>query len=561
MLDPSVHSVSWMISPSFVSPFTVGFSPIRNLPAVDARVCNKTISKANRSESKAIISRVRMTAVTEHRSGSGSGSGSDVKGSNTEANYVSPLSTRYASSAMRAIFADVSRARLWRKLWATLARAEHELGLEVTLEQVEALEDAPDVDMSLALKHEREVRHDVMAHVRAFGEQVPIARGIIHLGATSCFVTDNADVLAMHDALNVIIPAVWGVVRNLGQFAREHSSVATLAFTHLQPAQPTTVGKRACLWLQDFLFDAYTLERARDELRLRGVKGTTGTQASFLSLFDGDHEKVRQLERRVVSILGFEGRTWAVTGQTYPRKQDFAVMAALAGIGQSAAKMANDIRLLQFMKEVEEPFEKSQIGSSAMPYKRNPMRSERICALARFLQTLMLNPAETASTQWLERTLDDSANRRLAMSEAFLTADAILQLSLNVSSNLVVYPDVVRKHLLAELPFMATENVLMSAVKAGGDRQTLHEALRVHAMAAGKRVKESGAENDLLDRIRDDPLFKQVKHSLDDIMTNPDNFVGRAPQQVIDFLNEEVEPALSSRKQLIDKAGKGDVRV
>lgn len=538
--------------------FTSAFTPAvaagdRRKNISFARAASKINPILSTPSFRATDQRAHMTAPVH--------SSSTLGGEPADANYVSPLSIRYASSAMRTLFADVTRARLWRKLWAALARAEHELGLEVSLEQVEALENAPDVDMSLALKHEREVRHDVMGHVRAFGEQVPIARGIIHLGATSCFVTDNADVLVMHAALDVVIPAVWGVIKNLAGFARQHAELATLAFTHLQPAQPTTVGKRACLWLQDFLYDAYTLERVRDQLRLRGVKGTTGTQASFLALFDGDHSKVRELERRVVRALGFEGGTWPVTGQTYTRKQDFTVLAALAGVGQSAAKMANDIRLLQFMKEVEEPFEKTQIGSSAMPYKRNPMRSERICALARFLQTLLLNPAETASTQWLERTLDDSANRRLAMSEAFLTTDAILQLCLNVSSGLVVYPHVVRKHLLAELPFMATEGVLMSAVKAGGDRQMLHEALRQHAMAAGKAVKESGADNDLIQRIHSDPLFKDVNDSLNDIMTNPSNFVGRAPQQVIEFLGEDVEPALASRSQLIEGAGQGDVRV
>lgn len=474
-------------------------------------------------------------------------------------NYVSPLSTRYASAAMRETFADVTRFRLWRKLWLALAEAEHELGLEVSAEQVAALRDAPDVDLELAGQYERSLRHDVMAHVHALGDQVPLARPIVHLGATSCFVTDNSEVLQMRAALDVLIPQIWGCVQNLANFADEYKDMATLAYTHYQPAQPTTVGKRACLWLQDLMYDAERLEQVRRDLKLRGVKGTTGTQASFLSLFDGDHSKVQQLERKVTEKAGFSS-SWPVTGQTYTRKQDFTVLTTLAGIGQSAAKMANDIRLLQHMKEIEEPFAKNQIGSSAMAYKRNPMRCERINALARFLQSLLLNPAETASTQWLERSLDDSANRRLANSEAFLTADAILQLVLNVTSGLVVYPKVIAKRLEGELPFMATETILMAATRAGGDRQELHEAIRLHSLAAGARVKEEGLHNDMLERIAEDPLFQSIHDQLD-ALCNPSKFIGRAPQQVAEFLAEHVRPALEERKGLLGEDNTGDVRI
>lgn len=474
-------------------------------------------------------------------------------------NYVSPLSTRYASAPMRENFADITRFRIWRALWTALAAAEHELGLEVTAEQVEALQNAPDVDIALAQQYEAKLRHDVMSHVHALGDQVPLARSVIHLGATSCFVTDNSEVIQMRQAFDILIPALWGCVKNLAEFAFEYRHVATLGYTHFQPAQPTTIGKRACLWLQDFMYDAVQLEQVRDSLWMRGVKGTTGTQASFLSLFDGDHEKVKQLEHIITKKMNFE-RSWPVTGQTYTRKQDFVALAALAGIGQSAAKMANDIRLLQHMKEVEEPFGKHQIGSSAMAYKRNPMRCERINALARFLQTLLLNPAETASTQWLERSLDDSANRRLAVSEAYLTADAILQLVLNVSSGLVVHPKVVEKHLLEELPFMATETILMAATRAGGDRQELHEAIRVHSVAAGVRIKDEGLNNDMLDRIRKDRLFESVHDQLDELCDSS-KFVGRAPEQVEEFLAEHVKPALKERAHILTSSNTGDVRI
>lgn len=460
---------------------------------------------------------------------------------------------------MRAVFADITRFRLWRKLWLALASAEHQLGLQVSAAQVAALRDAPDVDLPLAEAYERELRHDVMAHVHALGDQVPLARPIIHLGATSCFVTDNSEVLQMRAALDVLIPQVWGCVRNLAKFADEYKDLATLGYTHFQPAQPTTVGKRACLWLQDFLYDALNLERVRDEMRLRGVKGTTGTQASFLSLFDGDHGKVKELERLITEKVGFK-ESWPVTGQTYTRKQDFTVVTALAGVGQSAGKMANDIRLLQHMKEVEEPFAKKQIGSSAMAYKRNPMRCERINALGRFLNGLVMNPAETAATQWLERSLDDSANRRLANSEAFLSADAIVQLVLNVSSGLVVYPKVIGKHMEEEVPFMATESILMAGTRAGGDRQELHEALRKHSMAAGARVKEQGLDNDMLRRIREDAAFEGVHGQLDELC-DARLFVGRAPQQVQEFLDEHVRPELDKRRDVLDGPSHGEVRI
>lgn len=476
-----------------------------------------------------------------------------------ELTYVSPLGTRYASAGMRANFAEKTRFRWWRKLWIVLAEVEQELGVEISDAQIEALRAAPDIDLALAASYERKLRHDVMAHVHTFGDQAPAARGIIHLGATSCFVTDNADTLIIRDALDILLPTLWRCVARLAGFAEEQKHVATLAYTHLQPAQPTTVGKRACLWLQDLLDDAHTLEATRDALRLRGAKGTTGTQASFLALLDGDHSRVRALDERVVARMGFK-RGWAVSGQTYPRKQDFTVLAALAGVGQSAAKMANDLRILQHLKEVEEPFAKHQIGSSAMAYKRNPMRSERISALSRYLQTLLMNPAETACTQWLERTLDDSANRRLSIPAAFLTTDAILQLVLNVTSGLVVYPKVIARHLQEELPFMATENILMAATRKGGDRQRLHEAIRVHSIAAGARVKEEGAPNDLLKRIANDHLFESIKPDLEELC-DPANFVGRAPEQVEEFLSELVNPELEKRAAMLQGDVNGDVRV
>ncbi len=473
--------------------------------------------------------------------------------------YSSPLASRYASEAMRRNLSDRTRIRHWRRLWLVLAQCEQELGVPITQAQVDAIAaHQDDIDFEAAAAHERRLRHDVMAHVAALGDVAPEARPILHLGATSCFVTDNSELLQMRDGLQILLPPLLASIDALARFARRHRDLPTLAYTHLQPAQPTTVGKRACLWVQDLVDDAERLIAVGDGLRFRGVKGTTGTQASFLQLLGGDHARVKRLDAMVTERMGF-ARAFAVTGQTYPRKQDFTVLAALASLGQSAAKLGNDLRLLAHLKEVEEPFEPDQVGSSAMPYKRNPMRSERICGLARFLQSLLLNPAETASTQWFERTLDDSANRRLAISEAFLAADAILQLVLNVSSGLVVHPRVIERHLQAELPFMATESILMAAVAAGGDRQALHERIRRHSLAAGARVKDEGLDNDLLVRLAEDPAFASVKPRLRELC-DPRAFVGRAPQQVDEFLAAEVDPLLARHQGLL--AGvTSDVRV
>lgn len=473
--------------------------------------------------------------------------------------WSSPLASRYASEAMRRNFSDATRHRHWRRLWLTLAECEKELGLSISDGQIASLrEHQDDIDYELAGSYERKLRHDVMAHVHALGDQAPEARPIIHLGATSCFVTDNSELMQMRDGLDVLRPMLLATIASLAKFAREHRDLPTLGYTHFQPAQPTTVGKRACLWIQDLVEDAHALKTVRDELRFRGVKGTTGTQASYLALFDGDHEAVRKLDAMVTERMGFD-RCWAVTGQTYTRKADFTVMSALAGLGQSAAKMGNDLRLLAHLKEVEEPYESGQIGSSAMPYKRNPMRSERVCALARFIQGLLLNPAETASTQWFERTLDDSANRRLAVSQAFLAADAVLQLLLNISSGLLVFPKVIERHLAAELPFMASETILMEAVRRGGDRQNLHEAIRKHSVAAGALVKVEGLDNDMLDRLRDDALFASVHEDLEELC-DPTRFVGRAAQQVDEFLEAEVDPLLAGEEASFS-ALTGDVRV
>ena len=473
--------------------------------------------------------------------------------------YRSPLAGRYASEAMRRNFSDARRIQLWRRLWLELARCEKELGLSITQEQVDAIAaHQADIDWDAAARHEARLRHDVMAHVHTLGDAAPEARPILHLGATSCFVTDNSELIQMRDGLDLLLPALLAAIEALGRFAHAYRDLATLAYTHFQPAQPTTVGKRACLWVQDLLVDWQLLSAARHQLPFRGVKGTTGTQASYLELFGGDHEKVKRLDRMVTEAMGFR-RSWSVTGQTYPRKADYLVLSALAGVGQSAAKLANDLRLLAHLKEVEEPFEAGQVGSSAMPYKRNPMRSERIVALARFLQTLVLNPAETASNQWLERTLDDSANRRLAISEAFLATDAILQLVLNVSKALVVHPQVIKKHLEAELPFMASETILMAAVAAGGDRQTLHESIRSHSLAAGARVKDQGLDNDLLARLAADPLFAAVRPQLR-TLCDPARFVGRAPQQVEEFLESEVAPLILQHQAAI-AAQRDEVKV
>ncbi|QDU64073.1 Adenylosuccinate lyase [Planctomycetes bacterium Pan216] len=458
-----------------------------------------------------------------------------------ETRYVNPLISRYASRSMAELWGNQRRFSTWRQLWIVLAQAERDLGLDITEQQIAQMQATREsIDFDAAKDYERRFRHDVMAHVHAFGDVAPSARGIIHLGATSCFVTDNAELLLIRDGLGLIEQHLRGVMGNLARFAREQRDQVTLGFTHLQPAQPTTVGKRACLWLHDFLLDFEELRHRLATLRLRGVKGTTGTQASFLALFDGDHEKVRQLDRMVAQRLGFD-EVYPVTGQTYSRKIDSHVLDLLSGIAQSAHKCATDLRILAHRKEIEEPFEKEQIGSSAMAYKRNPMRSERICGLARFVMSLTSNAAQTHATQWLERTLDDSANRRLTIPQAFLGVDALLRLMINVSNGLVVYPKVIGRSLSEELPFMATEAILMAAVREGGDRQELHERIRLHSQAAASRVKTQGEPNDLLDRLRGDEAFGNVdwKQVLD-----PKLFVGRAPEQVDEFLDEVVMPML-----------------
>lgn len=472
--------------------------------------------------------------------------------------YSNPLIKRYASKEMSQNFSDEKRFRLWRKLWVALAESEMELGLNVTAEQVEELKKYQnDINFELAEQYEREVRHDVMAHVKAYGAQAKTAMPIIHLGATSCFVDCNSELIIMHDALAIVKKKLVNVMEKLKNFALKYKDVPTLGFTHLQPAQLTTVGKRATLWLQDLEMDYENLTHAKRNLRLRGVKGTTGTQASFLELFDGDEEKVKELERRVVQKMGYD-KVYGVTGQTYPRKLDYNILCVLSQVAQSAYKFSNDIRLLQSMKEVEEPFAKQQIGSSAMAYKRNPMRCERIGGLARYVISLPTNSAFTASTQWMERTLDDSANRRIVNAQAFLSVDAILNIYMNVADNLVVYPNVIAKHVRAELPFMATENVMMECVKAGGNRQELHERLRVLSMEAGKRVKEDGAENDLIERIRGDALFAAVWDKLDDILS-PKNFIGRAPSQTVAFIETEIDPILQKHAEWLGE--EGDVRL
>lgn len=453
--------------------------------------------------------------------------------------YENPLITRYASREMARLWSTHNRTTLWRKLWVVLAECERELGLPISTQQIEELKayvDKPNLDAAAA--HERRLRHDVMAHIHAYGEQAPGARAIIHWGATSCFVTDNADLMLMRDALQMIARRLGHVVIALGEFARKYRDLPCLAFTHLQAAQPTTIGKRACLWAYDLVLDLHEIEHRLEVLKARSVKGTTGTQASFLQLFNGDHAKVRQLEQMVSQRLGFSG-SYAVTGQTYPRKIDSQVVDALSGVGQSLHKIATDIRLLSHRKEVDEPFEAEQIGSSAMPYKRNPMRSERICSLARFVISLQTSTAATASVQWLERTLDDSANRRLVLPQSFLGIDACLVLMHNVAQGMDVYEATITKNLLEELPFMATENILMAAVAGGADRQEVHELIRTHSVAAGKRVKLEGASNDLMSRLAADAHFKGI--DLDKLL-DPAAHVGRAPQQVDEFLTEVVEP-------------------
>ena len=472
--------------------------------------------------------------------------------------YSNPLTTRYASKEMQQAFSDEKRFKLWRKLWIALAEAEMELGLNVTQEQVDELKTyAEDIDYELAAKFEKEVRHDVMAHVKAYGAYAKTAMPIIHLGATSCFVDCNAEAIMMDEALDVLLKKLVNVMAMLKKFALQYKDVATLGFTHLQPAQLTTVGKRATLWLQDLEMDYYNLLHAKDCIKLRGVKGTTGTQASFLELFNGDEEKVKELQKRVVAKMGYD-KVFGVTGQTYPRKLDYNILCVLSQIAQSAYKFSNDIRILQNMKEIEEPFGKNQIGSSAMAYKRNPMRCERIGGLARYMLSLPMNSAITASTQWFERTLDDSSNRRIVNAQAFLTVDAILNIYMNVAENLVVYEKVIDKHVRAELPFMATENIMMACVKAGGNRQDLHERIRVLSMEAGRNVKVEGGENNLLELIKQDEMFAPVWDKLDEILDSK-NFIGRAPSQTVEFIQEEIDPILEKHADLLGE--KGDVRI
>ena len=472
--------------------------------------------------------------------------------------YQNPLGTRYASREMQENFGDEKRFRLWRKLWIALAESEMELGLPVTKAQVDELKaHACDIDYERAEMYERQVRHDVMAHVKTYGDAAPTAAPIIHLGATSCFVDCNSEVIIIKDGLDIILRKLVNVMDKLKRFALKYKDVPTLGFTHLQPAQLTTVGKRATLWLQDLMMDYENLMGLYEHVRLRGVKGTTGTQASFMELFNGDENLVKELERRVVDKLGYD-KVYGVTGQTYPRKVDYNVLCVLSQIAQSAYKFSNDVRILQNMKEVEEPFEKSQIGSSAMAYKRNPMRCERMGSLARYMLSLPMNSAVTASTQWFERSLDDSANRRIVNAQAFLTVDAILNIYMNVAENLVVYEKVIAKHIAAELPFMATENIMMECVKAGGNRQELHEKIRVLSMQAGANVKVEGRENNLLDLIKADDDFKAVHDRLDEIL-DAKKFIGRAPGQTEEFIANEIDPILERHKALLGESG--DVRV
>ena len=464
--------------------------------------------------------------------------------------YVSPLSERYASKEMQYIFSPDKKFKTWRKLWIALAETEKELGLNITDEQIEELKaHAEDINYDVAKEREKVVRHDVMSHVYAYGVQCPKAKGIIHLGATSCYVGDNTDVIVMAEALKLVRKKLINVIAELAKFADTYKEQPTLAFTHFQPAQPTTVGKRATLWMQEFCLDLEDLDYVLGSMKLLGSKGTTGTQASFLELFDGDQETIDKIDPMIAKKMGFK-ECYPVSGQTYSRKVDTRVINVLAGIAASAHKFSNDIRLLQHLKEVEEPFEKTQIGSSAMAYKRNPMRSERIASLSRYVMVDALNPAITSATQWFERTLDDSANKRLSVPEGFLAIDGILDLCLNVVDGLVVYPKVIEKHMMAELPFMATENIMMDAVKAGGDRQELHERIRVLSMEAGKHVKEEGKENNLLELIAADPAFNMTLEELQKSM-EPSRYVGRAPRQVDNFLKNVVNPILEENKELL----------
>lgn len=465
--------------------------------------------------------------------------------------YENPLISRYASKEMMELFSAQRKFSTWRKLWIALAEAEQELGLPITDEQLDEMRaHIDDIDFKRAEAIEKEVRHDVMSHVHAFGEQCPKAKAIIHLGATSAYVGDNTDVIVMHEGMEMLMRKLAVLLSRLSVFAEEYKSLPTLGFTHFQPAQLTTVGKRACLWMMDLVLDMETLTHTCENLRLRGVKGTTGTQASFMSLFDDDHEKVRALDKRVTEKMGFKA-SFPVTGQTYSRKQDTQVLHALSGIAESLHKMTNDLRLLQHLKEVEEPFEKQQIGSSAMAYKRNPMRSERIASLARYIIAQYQNLPMTTTTQWFERTLDDSANRRLSIPESFLAADAILDIAINVTSGLVVYPKMIERHVRAELPFMATENIMMEAARRGGDRQELHERIRVHSMEAARQVKMEGLENDLLERIAGDPAFNLTKDDIETLM-DASKYVGRAPEQVVEFIEEQIKPILADYKDVLN---------
>ena len=464
--------------------------------------------------------------------------------------YVSPLSERYASKEMQYIFSPDMKFRTWRRLWIALAETEKELGLNITQEQIDELKaHKDDINYDVARERERQVRHDVMSHVYAYGVQCPKAKGIIHLGATSCYVGDNTDIIVMAEALRLVQKKLVNVIAELSKFADKYKDQPTLAFTHFQPAQPTTVGKRATLWTQEFMMDLEDLEYVLGSLKLLGSKGTTGTQASFLELFDGDQETIDKIDPMIAEKMGFR-QCYPVSGQTYSRKVDTRVLNILAGIAASAHKMSNDIRLLQHLKEVEEPFEKSQIGSSAMAYKRNPMRSERIASLSRYVMIDALNPAITSATQWFERTLDDSANKRLSVPEGFLAIDGILDLCLNVVDGLVVYPKVIEKHMLAELPFMATENIMMDAVKAGGDRQELHERIRELSMEAGRTVKVEGKDNNLLDLIAADPAFNLTIEELRKSM-DPSRYVGRAKEQTTTFIEKVVRPVLDEHKDML----------
>lgn len=464
--------------------------------------------------------------------------------------YESPLNSRYASKEMKSLFSPDKKFKTWRKLWITLAQAEKELGLDITDEQIdELIKYKDDINYEVAAKREKEVRHDVMAHIYAYGVQCPKAKPIIHLGATSCYVGDNTDIIIMSEALEIIKAKVLSVISKLSEFAVEYKDLPSLGFTHFQAAQLTTVGKRACLWIQDLMMDLESLEFCIDSIKLLGSKGTTGTQASFMELFDGDSEKVKKLDSLIAEKLGFKG-VFPVSGQTYSRKLDSTISNVLSGIAQSCTKFSNDMRLLQHLKEVEEPFEKNQVGSSAMAYKRNPMRSERIAGLARYIMIDVLNPAITASAQWFERTLDDSSNKRISIPEAFLAADAILNIYINIAEGIVVYPKVIEKHIMDELPFMATENIMMDAVKKGGDRQELHEKIRTHSMEASRVVKEMGGENDLVNRIANDPAFGLSADDINKIL-NPLNFVGRAPLQVVEYINEQVKPVIDKNKDIL----------